>query len=198
DRMHVREVLHRERKAHRFPERGQPARPGRRELGHRVIPRRHLRPARIETVVRIDSRGRLGLGLVVSHDPILAAPTGPGQVRSLTGVAMRTDNRPPRADSATGDAAGSGLAQWLRGRTDDELARLMRLRPDLTIAPPASTSVLASRATQRMSVHRAAASLDTMAMAVLAVLVVHDADAGRVPAAEGRSALASRARAAVA
>lgn len=106
---------------------------------------------------------------------------------------MPTDNRTPRTSDGTDDAAGSGLAQWLRGRTDDELARLMRLRPDLTIAAPASTAVLASRAAQRMSVHRAAGSLDTMAMAVLAVLVLYDADADPVPAADVHTALAARA-----
>ncbi|WP_182345847.1 helicase-associated domain-containing protein [Tomitella gaofuii] len=79
------------------------------------------------------------------------------------------------------DGGGIGLAEWLRSRTDDELAQLVRLRPDLAVAPPASTTVLADRAAQRMSVHRAAEDHDTLAMAVVAVLADADADAAPVP-----------------
>ncbi len=93
---------------------------------------------------------------------------------------MPTDKR---SDGAAGGGR-TGLAGWLRERTDDELAQLMRLRPDLTIAPPASTAVLADRASQRMSVHRATEDLDTLTMAVLAVLAGADADASPVPAAD--------------
>ncbi|QDQ96966.1 helicase-associated domain-containing protein [Tomitella fengzijianii] len=85
----------------------------------------------------------------------------------------------PEADHAA-DGGGIGLAEWLRRCTDDDLALLVRLRPDLAVAPPASTSVLADRAAQRMSVHRAAENHDTLAMAVLGVLAHADADTAPV------------------
>lgn len=77
--------------------------------------------------------------------------------------------------------AAPTLAEWLRGRSDAQLARLLSLRPDLTVQPPRSTQVLASRAEQRMSVHRVASELDTLAMGVLEVLILQQADVRPVP-----------------
>ncbi|WP_038169983.1 helicase-associated domain-containing protein [Tomitella biformata] len=74
------------------------------------------------------------------------------------------------------------LADWLRGRSDAELARLLGLRPDLTVQPPRTTQVLATRAEQRMSVHRVAGELDTLAMGVLEVLILQQADVSPVSA----------------
>jgi hypothetical protein len=68
------------------------------------------------------------------------------------------------------------LVDWLRAEDDETLARLLRLRPDLAVPPPADVSVLATRAGVRASVHRACDDLDTVTLAVLEALVVADAD----------------------
>ena len=51
-------------------------------------------------------------------------------------------------------AAGS-LTDWLRSRTDAELAELLRRRPDLALPAPADLPTLASRLSVRTSVQRA-------------------------------------------
>jgi hypothetical protein len=68
------------------------------------------------------------------------------------------------------------LVDRLRAASDETLAALLRLRPDLAVPPPADLSVLATRAGIRASVHRACEDLDTVALAVLEALVVADAD----------------------
>lgn len=88
------------------------------------------------------------------------------------------------------------LADWLRGRSDAQLARLLSLRPDLSVQPPRSTQVLANRAEQRMSVHRVAGELDTLAMGVLEVLILEQADLAPVPTDRVRTALLEHASAA--
>ncbi len=47
------------------------------------------------------------------------------------------------------------LTQMLRGRDDGEIARLLKLRPDLAVPPPTDFSQIASRATTRHSVSQA-------------------------------------------
>ncbi|QJY46187.1 helicase-associated domain-containing protein [Pseudonocardia broussonetiae] len=72
------------------------------------------------------------------------------------------------------------LVDWLRTQDDDTLARLVALRPDLGVPPPADTTVLATRAAVRASVHRTCDELDTVALAVLEALAVADADTAPV------------------
>ena len=76
------------------------------------------------------------------------------------------------------------LVDWLRAQDDATLAALVRLRPDLTVPPPADLTVLATRAGVRASVHRACDDLDTPTLAVLEALVVADADSAPVARAE--------------
>lgn len=83
-----------------------------------------------------------------------------------------TDNEGDRADS---------LTEWLSSRSDDELAELLRLRPDLTIPPPPTLDVLAGRSHQRASVLRAAEDLDTLCLTVLELLAHEGADTDPVP-----------------
>src|SRR5690606_27039329 len=62
------------------------------------------------------------------------------------------------------------LAEWLRERSDEELAALLRARPDLATPPPADTSVLATRVGSRSSVARACEDLDAFALSTLEAL----------------------------
>lgn len=73
------------------------------------------------------------------------------------------------------------LAEWLRERSDEELAALLRARPDLATPPPADTSVLATRVGSRSSVARACEDLDAFALSTLEALVLLDADLHPVP-----------------
>ncbi|HXV93832.1 MAG TPA: helicase-associated domain-containing protein, partial [Pseudonocardia sp.] len=83
----------------------------------------------------------------------------------------------------------TSLLHWLRAQDDDTLAELLRLRPDLGVPPPGDTSVLASRAGVRASVHRACDDLDTVALVVIEALVVADADRHPVAVPELRRLL---------
>lgn len=73
------------------------------------------------------------------------------------------------------------LGAWLAELTDDELVRLLELRPDLAQPPPGSISALAARAQSRQSVKAATDGLDFLALAVLDALLVLRADGGGVP-----------------
>src|SRR5690606_41028745 len=81
------------------------------------------------------------------------------------------------------------LAEWLRERSDEELAALLRARPDLATPPPADTSVLATRVGSRSSVARACEDLDAFALSTLEALVLLDADLHPVPLARATALL---------
>lgn len=64
------------------------------------------------------------------------------------------------------------LADDLRARTDEELAALLRIRPDLVVPVPVDIAQLASRAATRASVVRALDRLDRFVLHVVDALVV--------------------------
>jgi hypothetical protein len=66
----------------------------------------------------------------------------------------------------------TSLSDWLRQRTDDELAELLRRRPDLALPAPADFATLANRLGVRASVQRAVDSLDAVRLATLEALVL--------------------------
>ncbi|MCW2913965.1 MAG: hypothetical protein JWN52_2033 [Actinomycetia bacterium] len=63
-------------------------------------------------------------------------------------------------------------ADWLRGRSDDELRSLLSARPELINPVPAELGALASRATTPAAVSRALDRLDRFTLAVLEALLV--------------------------
>ena len=83
------------------------------------------------------------------------------------------------------------FADDLRGRDDDELATLLRLRPDLTVPLPSDLGQLAARALTPASTQRAVDRLDTFRLHVLQAAVVAHASseaagsAGSEPAGLG-------------
>ena len=60
----------------------------------------------------------------------------------------------------SGSAAGPDLVSWLRARSDAELARLLRVRPDLAHPVPSDIRLLGVRASGRVSVDLALDRLD--------------------------------------
>jgi XPB/Ssl2-like helicase family protein len=73
------------------------------------------------------------------------------------------------------------LGAWLAELTDEQLVRLLELRPDLAQPPPGSISALAARAQSRQSVKAATDGLDFLSLVVLDALLVLRADGGGVP-----------------
>jgi Helicase conserved C-terminal domain len=69
-------------------------------------------------------------------------------------------------------AAPATLTEWLRSRSDDDLASLLRRRPDLALPAPSDFATLASRVSVRTSVQRAVDALDGLSLAVLEALVL--------------------------
>ena len=61
----------------------------------------------------------------------------------------------------------SGLADQMRSLPDEELAALVRLRPDLVVPVPADLTALAARAQARGSVARALDPLDRFTLEIL-------------------------------
>ncbi|MFN2518225.1 MAG: helicase-associated domain-containing protein [Jatrophihabitantaceae bacterium] len=64
------------------------------------------------------------------------------------------------------------LTEWLRGRSDAQLADLLHRRPDLALPAPADLAMLASRLSVRTSVQRAVDGLDAFVLRVLEALVL--------------------------
>src|SRR5256714_10667160 len=64
----------------------------------------------------------------------------------------------------------TGFADQVRELSDDELAVLLRLRPDLVVPVPADLSALALRAQSRVSVARALDPLDRFTLEILDAL----------------------------
>lgn len=73
------------------------------------------------------------------------------------------------------------LGAWLAGLPDEQLIRLLQLRPDLTQPPPGSIAALAARAQSRQSVKAATDDLDYLRLSVLDGLLLLHADASAVP-----------------
>lgn len=69
-------------------------------------------------------------------------------------------------------AVPRSLAEELRARTDDELAALLRLRPDLVVPVPVDIAQLASRASTRASAARALDRLDRFTLHVVDAMIV--------------------------
>lgn len=84
----------------------------------------------------------------------------------------------------TQQAPGLPLAGWLAELADEQLVRLLELRPDLTQPPPGSVGALAARAQARQSVKAATDGLDFLRLAVLDALLVLHADTTPVPVAK--------------
>lgn len=72
------------------------------------------------------------------------------------------------------------LGAWLAELTDDQLVRLLELRPDLAQPPPGSIAALAARAHSRQSVKAATDGLDFLTLATLDALLVLRAEVGGV------------------
>ncbi|MCW2502615.1 MAG: hypothetical protein JWO79_899 [Actinomycetia bacterium] len=93
-------------------------------------------------------------------------PTGYGQAPRGRGrrITLTLMSRP----------AHRTLAEHLRALPDEELAALLRARPDLAVPVPIDVSVLASRAQTRMSVARALDHLDLFTLEILDGLRLHE------------------------
>lgn len=84
------------------------------------------------------------------------------------------------------------LGAWLADLPDEQLVRLLQLRPDLTQPPPGSIAALAARAQARQSVKAASDDLDFLTLAVLDALLVLHADTAPVPPAKLAALLGDR------
>jgi len=78
----------------------------------------------------------------------------------------------------------SGTLEWLRGRSDEALARLLRARPDLVVPAPGDLEVLGRRLDSPPSVWRVMEGLDAFAVQVLQALVLLDAQHRNVQLAD--------------
>jgi hypothetical protein len=85
------------------------------------------------------------------------------------------------------------LGAWLAELTDEQLVRLLELRPDLAQPPPGSIAALAARAQSRQSVKAATDGLDFLALVVLDALLVLQADGGGVPVTKLTALIGDRA-----
>jgi len=94
---------------------------------------------------------------------------------------MTEKTPPPGRSDTTRGSAGVPLGAWLAELPDEQLVRLLQLRPDLTQPPPGNVAALAARATSRQSVKAATDELDFLRLAVLDGLLVLHADTTAVP-----------------
>jgi hypothetical protein len=96
-----------------------------------------------------------------------AADRGPERRAAGPGI------RPTRAGAVqpAGPPARS-LTEWLRRRTDEQLADLLRRRPDLALPAPSDLATLANRLGVRTSVQRVVDELDAVRLATLEALVL--------------------------
>ncbi len=81
------------------------------------------------------------------------------------------------------------LGSWLAGLSDEQLVRLLELRPDLAQPTPGSIAALAARANSRQSVKVATDDLDFGRLAVLDALLMLKADTAAVPVAGVRGVI---------
>src|SRR5690242_9000433 len=81
----------------------------------------------------------------------------------------------------TETSPGVPLGAWLAELSDEQLIRLLELRPDLTQPPPGTIAALAARAQSRQSVKAATDDLNFMQLAVLDGLLVLHADTAPIP-----------------
>ena len=93
----------------------------------------------------------------------------------------------------TAQTAGAPLGSWLADLPDEELIRLLQLRPDLAQPPPGTLAALAARALSRQSVKAATDGLDFLGLAVLDALLVLHADTNAVPVTQLTELLGPRA-----
>ncbi|KLO31766.1 DNA-binding protein [Mycolicibacter heraklionensis] len=89
-------------------------------------------------------------------------------------------------------ARGVPLGSWLADLPDEDLIRLLKLRPDLAQPPPGSIAALAARAQARQSVRAATDELDFLRLAVLDALLELHADSTGVPVADLLALLGER------
>lgn len=73
----------------------------------------------------------------------------------------------------------AGYTQGLRATGEDALVTLLRLRPDLSVPPPATLRSMAARATTRVSLDRALAAVDALVLQCLEATLALSGTAGR-------------------
>jgi hypothetical protein len=71
----------------------------------------------------------------------------------------------------------TSLTEWLRRRSDTQLAQLLQRRPDLALPAPADLATFASRIGVRTSVQRAVDTLDAWTLRVLDAMLLATGDA---------------------
>src|SRR3954453_6012688 len=72
------------------------------------------------------------------------------------------------------DTTPRSLADWLRARSDDDLATLLEGRPDLAVPVPSDIGVLSARGTVLLSVLRALERLDRFGLDLIDALTLLD------------------------
>jgi hypothetical protein len=97
----------------------------------------------------------------------------------------------PASPPDGGSSRPGSLAEWLRGCDDRQLARLLRLRPDLALPAPPDLGALAGRVAVRTSAQRAVDGLDAFTLAALErlVLLAGDGDTVDDPPGDGLDSL---------